>query len=143
VLQRAFTFHAAVAWGILGGDIADTWRRFNGAYFNDALNLSHSSSARHCPSANASGNARTIQVTTEAAEPSRPARPCIFWTTNEVDQPLDRRTSGNCGVRFLNWDPVSRAGSLAADWVPSWVVVAGFDSHEMAVIQGQNLVVVG
>jgi hypothetical protein len=27
----------AEAWGILGGDIADTWRKFNGAYFNDAL----------------------------------------------------------------------------------------------------------
>jgi hypothetical protein len=34
VLQDAFTFedmhrHAAEAWGILGGDIADTWRKFN------------------------------------------------------------------------------------------------------------------
>jgi hypothetical protein len=42
VLQDAFTFedmhrHAAEAWGILGGDIADTWRKFNAAYFNDAL----------------------------------------------------------------------------------------------------------
>jgi hypothetical protein len=42
VLQHVFTFedmhrHAAEAWGILGGDIADTWRKFNATYFNDAL----------------------------------------------------------------------------------------------------------
>jgi hypothetical protein len=24
-------------WGLLGGEIADTWRKFNAAYFNDAL----------------------------------------------------------------------------------------------------------
>jgi hypothetical protein len=42
MLQRAFTFedmhrHAAEACGILGGEVADTWRKFNTAYFNDAL----------------------------------------------------------------------------------------------------------
>ncbi len=41
-LQRAFTFgdmrrHAAEAWGLLGADIADTWRKFNAAYFDGAL----------------------------------------------------------------------------------------------------------
>jgi len=42
VLQDAFAFedmrrHAAEAFGCLGGEIADAWRKFNTAYFNDAL----------------------------------------------------------------------------------------------------------
>ena len=42
MLQHAFTFedmhhHAAEAWGPLGADIADTWRKFNVAYFAGAL----------------------------------------------------------------------------------------------------------
>jgi hypothetical protein len=42
VLQNAFAFedmrrHAAEAFGLLGGEIADTWRKFNTAYFNDTL----------------------------------------------------------------------------------------------------------
>jgi hypothetical protein len=124
VLQRAFTFedmhrHAAVAWGILGGDIADTWRRFNGAYFNDALSLSHSSSARHCPSANASGNARTIQVTTEAAEPSRPDDLAFFGRpAKSISRSIDARLAiaacaSSIGTLFPGLGPLRLTGSLA------------------------------
>jgi hypothetical protein len=42
VLPNAFTVedmrhHAAEAWGQIGADIADTWRKLNAAYFDGAL----------------------------------------------------------------------------------------------------------
>jgi hypothetical protein len=57
-----------------------------------------------------------------------------------------RNVSIHCCASFRGagsqWDAFPGTGSLWADWVPSWVV-AGFDSHEMAVIEGQNLLVGG
>src|SRR5262249_54103431 len=56
----------------------------------------------------------------------------------QTGRPPPGRGGSGLGVSALPsiWDPNSRTG------VPSWVV-AGFDGHEMAGIQGQNLVMVG
>jgi hypothetical protein len=59
----------------------------------------------------------------------------------EGDMKYRQQESGVGLGLFVVFDRSSGSRPLG-DWVPSWVV-AGFDSHEMAVIQGQNLVVVG